>query len=143
MLLELQDRLKTLIEADGYFAGICVITERRGDINTLIATALSKIKFAVVVATAAGESDSNQDEAVWTERLQIAVFQMPVTDDERETRNAVVAIEKIIQAVHGQPVEVDSEGPDVFTCLSHQPGENTGMPSHLINVTTRVQLTNP
>lgn len=128
MLLELQDRLRALIEGQPYFAGITVITERKGDVLTEIEQALAKLQFSVVVATAEGEAQDGGEGSrpVWDLRLNVSLIQSVLLDDQAETRNVIVGLEAAIAAIQNQPVNVEGLGPRRFAVTRFEsiPEEN-------------------
>ena len=113
MLLELQDRLKALLEAEPYFAGVTIITERKGDILSEIERELGKLQFSVVVATAEGEAQEGGEgpRPVWDLRLNVSLIQAVRLDEQAESRNVIQGLEAAMGALQNQPVNELGRGP--------------------------------
>lgn len=130
MLLQLQDRIKELVQADPYFAGVEVITQRQGDLVKQVVEAVGKLSFMVVVSMSSGEaSEDSAPEALLDERLDVEIFQNPLLDGQSNTRNLVEATEKVITAVHMQPFRAAGRGTQRFWLVSHQAFYDAGGPS--------------
>jgi hypothetical protein len=139
MLIALQTRLKTLIEADAYFTGVSVITEAAADIQTELDTALAKLSFAIIVSTAEGRSqDTAREGLIFQETLLISVIQSPITDPSAATRNVLDAVEHIIAAVHWKPISVTAGEPSRFRVTAHTNEPEPGLNWHKITVETLI-----
>lgn len=124
MILTLQNRLKTLLSADGYFTGAPIITEEVGDIANAIEIALGKMSFCVVVMNGSGERSIEMGKpSLFNETFTISIAQNPITDLESATRNVVDGIEHAILAIDNQVADV-GKGPHRFRVLSHQAGRS-------------------
>jgi hypothetical protein len=123
MLLTIQDRLKTLIEGDPYFAGVSVLTNRDGDIEAAYQQAIAKLSFCVVVAVPSGEiSDRAPIGPSFRHLVEVSVCQSVLTDSQAESRNVADGIERVTLAVHGQSVALVQYPQAKFRALSHSAG---------------------
>jgi hypothetical protein len=119
MILELQTRLKTLIEADAYFATVEVLTEAKGDITWQISKALAGLGFKVTVATAKGVNPSPDAQRVkMDERLIVTVIENPILN--KTGKNAVAGMEELIRIFHGASAGLQAG--DKFVVHGHEAG---------------------
>ena len=127
MLLALQERLKTLIEADTYFEGVAILTEQLGNILAAYQEAIDKLGFCIVIEVSAGESiERSPVGPAFRELFTISISQGVLTDDQAATRNVVDGLEHAVLAIHGQPA--DAGDPDGLTFLvrNHWAGRTDG-----------------
>jgi hypothetical protein len=125
MVTEIQTRIAALIAAHAYFAGITPITEKAGDIDTAIETALGHLGFAVEVASASGDvvdpDKASRKTVFFREVTKVSVIHNPTLNT---TKNIVEGWEAVVAAVHGQPLVAGGKGPCWFCCLGHDPVPN-------------------
>jgi len=140
MLLTLQSRIAALIELDDYFDGVEFITEQLADIETAIETAIGKLSFCVVIATADGSNAEPESPAlVLDETLTVTLIQNPLTDPQAGTRNTVDGLERAMLSVHDALVFDGGEPRDRFRVVSHQAArtdEGLAMQQFVVRVRT-------
>ena len=106
-LLDIQDRIKTLLEADAYFAGASIITEHVGTLETEIAKAVARTGFYVAIRNSGGELRSPElNLNIFRERFEVTIAQNPLTDASRATRNVQDGMVVAAKALIGQEVSV-------------------------------------
>ena len=115
MILVLQERLKTLIEADTWFAGIEVLTEKYGDLGNRIDREVARASRCIIIRTAEGQLQDESRLASYTERLILDIVK-PASGD----WNLVTALERAVLAIHHQPVVANGYNNRQFAVTSHR-----------------------
>lgn len=107
MLTTLQNRIKSLLEADAWFSGdqVDILTEDRGELYYDIEAAVSRVNGGVVISIitptlrpAAGDPSKRK---LKTEcGITLALFENPILTESAKTVDA--ALPRVLQLVHGQ-----------------------------------------
>jgi hypothetical protein len=117
----IQDRIATLIEAidDVHAAEIEVVREYKGDIGTMLAEALNKLGFGVVVALGEGERQSDEQEEYFERTaFVVTVVENPTTNS--SGLKGVLVLEEILAALERK--EVTAGNPqNLFHVWGHTP----------------------
>lgn len=102
-ILDLQTRVKAILEADAAFAGVDILTESKGDLESELTRALERLGFGVVVTSSEGQNkDPRQRAPFFDETLTVALFLVPTLDGGQH--NMPDAVEAAILALHHSPV---------------------------------------
>lgn len=125
MLLTLQQRLKTLIEADDYFEGVPVLTEDVANLEAAVDQALAGLGFVVIIQCAEGEATKPDSPApIFNERLVVTIAQPPTISDSRDpetpVKNVVTGAERAMLAIKGSAVTSGLPDNRRFGILSHR-----------------------
>ena len=115
MILVLQERLKTLIDADTWFAGVKVLTEKYGDLENRIEREVARASRCIIIRTAEGQLQDESRLAHFKERLIVDIVK-PASGD----WNLVTALEHAVLAIHQQPVVANGQNNRQFSVTSHR-----------------------
>jgi hypothetical protein len=113
--------MATLIEAidDVHVAGIEVVRQYKGDIATMLAEALNKLGFGIVVALGPGERQSAKGEEYYEETdFLVTVVENPTTNDSGLV--GVLVLEEILHALERQEV-AEGNPQNLFHVQGHTP----------------------
>jgi hypothetical protein len=126
MLEQIQDRLSALIAAHAYFVGSEVITQKAGDIDTAVESAIARLGFVAEVTVASGNNktaagQSSRSKIHSAEVIKVSVIHNPTLKPEK---NILLGVEAVLAAVHGQPLVANSRGSEWFEYLGHDPVPN-------------------
>lgn len=126
MLAEIQERVATLVKASPYFADTEVITEKAGDIDTAVESAIARLGLVAEVTSASGDNKSpagtsSRSKVHFAETVKVAVIHNPTL---KPDKNILLGVEAVIAAVHGQPLTANSRGSEWFECFAHDPVPN-------------------
>ncbi|MBI5689246.1 MAG: hypothetical protein HZC55_04055 [Verrucomicrobia bacterium] len=134
-LLIVADQFAALIAQDPFFAGapaIPVVTERLGDLNNKITTALNKLGLAVVVVLPDGDQGQSTGDGLSLRVRLVAQIEELVLINQTAAQQAGVAYRpalaaavRAMKAVHRQPNGLDLgahlPGLNEFECPESQP----------------------
>lgn len=131
MLEQIQERLSALILANAYFTGSEVITQKAGDIDTAVESAIARLGFVAEITAAAGNNkapagQSSRSKIHSTEIIKVSVIHNPTL---KPDKNILLGVEAVMAAVHGQPLTANSRGSEWFEYVGHDPVPNPDGPA--------------
>lgn len=142
-ILDIQDQIQTLLEAEAYFSGVAVISERVGTLETTIAKAIQTHGFYISIRNAGGEQRAPEmGIGMMREVFEVTLAQNPITDASRATRNVVDGVVVAMTALLRQKPGAGED--NAFRVTRHQGAyTDKGLAIQIFEVQVDIQLALP
>lgn len=139
-ILDIQDQIKSLLEAESYFAGVEIISERVGTLETSLQKAIQTHGFYIAIRNSGGEQRSpDLGIGMMREVFEVTLAQNPITDASKATRNVVDGVVVAMTALLRQKPEVGADNP--FRVTRHQGAyTDKGLAIQVFEVQVDIQL---
>ncbi len=124
MLIELQNRLKALVQEEPLLAGRPILVEDKGNLVSDVETALETQSLAVVIAAASGEAKdgSLQKRTAWRESLEIVIHRGLI--DGADVPSTAAVLDALRGRLNGAKVDPLKPVGESFTVTRHELREN-------------------